>query len=442
LGAKLVLPEAMGSATLSSVLGLGVKVLGLPAELDSVGEVLKVVRDAVELPPSLRGTLGSLKDGLADTQPEYQLLDRMESLVRGLLSTNGVPYQGSLSTKTIPQLLDMMASSQMGSMSLSTLGTMANQSFGGYTVPEVLRLSSDIVGNFYGDLTMNQILSKSATAITLPSGSSSLGNLSIGELLDVAQAVVVLGGVLQGNDSLVNLLGTTLSAASLANLIQDSVTVDGRISGRSLANVLQLADSAFNIGQYLGAGDDLSDLINDLRNDQVDVGMMTSLASRALFSDQGVVKVRVDLPPALGLLDEFDRPLQSIQLSADVSLAPNSPASLTLPASKTAYMASGGVFEFGKFLRAATVADADGDSVKGVWVTDPSTGGDLKLGGTLFANGERKFVPFGGQSTTAVDLEDLQFVPSASANTSVALQYVVEDTRGALSLPVTYQYVI
>ncbi|MFM8556836.1 MAG: tandem-95 repeat protein [Betaproteobacteria bacterium] len=437
LGAKLVLPEAMGSSTLSSVIGLGVKVLGLPAEIDSVGEVLKVLRDAVELPPSLRGTLGSLKDALADTQPEYQLLDRMESLVRGLLSTNGVAYQGSLSNKTIPQLLDMMASSQMGSMSLSTLSTMTKQSFGGYTVPEVLRLSSDIVGNFYGDLTMNQILSKSTTAITLPSSSSSLGNLSVGELLDVAQAVVVLGGVLQGNDSLVSLFGSTPSAASLENLIQDSGTVDGRISGRSLANVLEIANNAFNIGQYRGAGEKLSDLINDLRNDQVDVGMMTSLASRALFSDQGVIKVRVDLPPALGLLDEFDRPLQSIQVSADV--AP--PVSLAVPASKQGVV-SGSVVTFGKFLRAGTVSDADNDGVKGVWVTDPSTGGDLKLGSNVFANGERKFVPFGGQSTSALDLEDLQFVPTSPPNTSVALQYVVEDTRGALSLPVTYQYVI
>jgi hypothetical protein len=41
------------------------------------------------------------------------------------------------------------------------------------------------------------------------------------------------------------------------------------------------------------------------------------------------------------------------------------------------------------------------------------------------------------------DLEDLVFNSgTATAGTSIPISYIVEDSRGALSLPTTYNYVI
>jgi hypothetical protein len=81
--------------------------------------------------------------------------------------------------------------------------------------------------------------------------------------------------------------------------------------------------------------------------------------------------------------------------------------------------------------------------VKGIWVTNPPTGSFTFDGKTLLA-GERAFVPLGSSGTSAVqDLEDLVFNSgTAVTGTSIPISYIVEDTRGALSLPTTYNYTV
>ena len=172
---------------------------------------------------------------------------------------------------------------------------------------------------------------------------------------------------------------------------------------------------------------------------------MINLASKAMFSDQGSVALKIDLPAELGLLDANDVRIDSLSLSADVALTPNSPAVVTPPTPTptlgTYVDNTTKVFDFGRYLLAGTRSDVNGDQVKGVWVTNPTTGGDFVLGGTMLQDGERKFVVLGGSNTSAVDLEDLKFKPDVATSTSVPLVYVVEDTRGALGMQ-TYNYTV
>ena len=111
------------------------------------------------------------------------------------------------------------------------------------------------------------------------------------------------------------LRGTT-TVAGLVNLVQDSVTVDGKISGRSLANLLNLMDTTFKVSDALGTGNSLSELISDLRNDVVDLDTMVHLASRAVFSDDGELRVSVALPKNLPLLSADDTVIHSLDFKA------------------------------------------------------------------------------------------------------------------------------
>ena len=73
----------------------------------------------------------------------------------------------------------------------------------------------------------------------------------------------------------------TVGGSDLLNLVQNAVTVDGKISGRSLGDLLNLMDTTFKVSDALGTGNSLSELVNDLRNDMVDLDTMVHLASRA-----------------------------------------------------------------------------------------------------------------------------------------------------------------
>jgi hypothetical protein len=131
---------------------------------------------------------------------------------------------------------------------------------------------------------------------------------------------VVLGDLLQGGaGELAALTGGTTTVAGLVNLVQGAVTVDGQSSGRSLANLLDLMDTTFKVGDALGTGNSLSELINDLRNDVVDLDTMVHLASRAAFSDDGELRVSVDLPSNLVLLSAEDKVVNSLDFKALLS---------------------------------------------------------------------------------------------------------------------------
>jgi hypothetical protein len=310
----------------------------------------------------------------------------------------------------------------------------------------VLSLASDIAENLYGSMPLSTMLTKANSAITLPASSSSLGGQSLSQLLDIAQALVVLGDMLQGGSTeLAALTGGSTTVAALVNLVQSAVTVDGKISGRSLGNLLELMDSTFKVSEALGTGNSLSELVNDLRNDMVDLDTMVHLASRAVFSDNGELSLRVDLPDAMGLLSADDTVIHSLAFKAAIAAAPNSAPSLVAPSGgHAAFDPSGSTFNFGKFLLGGTASGGDaGDSVKGIWVTNPSTGSFTFNGKTLLS-GEQAFVPLGSSGTSMVqDLEDLVFNSgTATAGTSIPISYIVEDSRGALSLPTTYNYVI
>lgn len=444
LGAKLVLPDNLGGATLREAVGLGFKVLDLPPTLSTAGSLLKVMRDAIDLPSSLEGTLGTLKGKLATTSSELQLLENIETLTRAVLGTSTTPYSLSLADKTIPQLLDMIVASGLGSMKLSDISSKVEQSFGGYKVPQVLSLASDIAENLYGPMSLNTMLTKANSAITLPASSSSLGGQTLSQLLDIAQALVVLGDMLQGGSTeLAALTGGSTTVAALVNLVQSAVTVDGKISGRSLGNLLALMDSTFKVSEALGTGNSLTELVNDLRNDMVDLDTMVHLASRAVFSDNGELSLRVDLPDAMGLLSADDTVIHSLAFKAALAAAPNSAPSLVVPGGtpSTAIDPVGPTFNFGKFLLGGSQSGGDaGDTVKGIWVTNPATGSFTFNGKTLLA-GEQAFVPLGSGTPTVQDLEDLVFSSgTAATGTSIPISYIVEDSRGALSPPTTYNY--
>lgn len=447
LGAKLVLPDNLGGATLREAVGLGFKILDLPPTLSTAGSLLKVMRDAIDLPSSLEGTLGTLKGRLATNSSELQLLENIETLTRAVLGTSTTPYSLSLADKTIPQLLDMIVASGLGSMKLSDISSKVEQAFGGYKVPQVLALASDIAENLYGSMSLSTMLTKANSAITLPASSSSLGGQTLSQLLDIAQALVVLGDMLQGGATeLAALTGGSTTVAALVNLVQSAVTVDGKISGRSLGNLLELMDSTFKVSEALGTGNSLTELVNDLRNDVVDLDTMVHLASRAVFSDNGELSLRVDLPDAMGLLSADDTVIHSLAFKAALAAAPNSAPSLVAPAdsaAKSNYDPVGEIFNFGQFMLNAGVKSGGdaGDTVKGIWVTNPATGSFTFNGKTLLA-GEQAFVPLGSSGTSAAqDLEDLVFNSgSATTGTSIPIVYVVEDSRGALSLPTTYNY--
>jgi hypothetical protein len=447
LGAQLVLPDNLGGATLREAVGLGFKVLDLPPTLSTAGSLIKVMRDAIDLPASLEGTLGTLKGRLATNSSELQLLDNIETLTRAVLGTSTTPYSASLADKTIPQLFDMIVGSGLGSMKLSDISSKVEQAFGGLKVPQVLSLASDIAENLYGSMSLSTMLTKANSAITLPASSSSLGGQTLSQLLDIAQALVVLGDMLQGGSTeLAALTGGSTTVAALVNLVQSAVTVDGKVSGRSLGNLLELMDSTFKVSEALGTGNSLTELVNDLRNDMVDLDTMVHLASRAVFSDNGELSLRVDLPDAMGLLSADDTVIHSLAFKAALAAAPNSAPSLVAPSGtpSTTIDPPGSTFNFGKFLLGGTASGGDaGDSVKGIWVTNPPTGSFTFDGKTLLA-GERAFVPLGSSGTSAVqDLEDLVFNSgTAVTGTSIPISYIVEDTRGALSLPTTYNYTV
>jgi hypothetical protein len=148
----------------------------------------------------------------------------------------------------------------------------------------------------------------------------------------------------------------------------------------------------------------------------------------------------------MGLLSADDTVIHSLAFKAALAAAPNSAPSLVAPSGtpSTTIDPPGSTFNFGKFLLGGTASGGDaGDSVKGIWVTNPPTGSFTFDGKTLLA-GERAFVPLGSSGTSAVqDLEDLVFNSgTAVTGTSIPISYIVEDTRGALSLPTTYNYTV
>jgi hypothetical protein len=172
---------------------------------------------------------------------------------------------------------------------------------------------------------------------------------------------------------------------------------------------------------------------------------MVHLASRAVFSDNGELSLRVDLPDAMGLLSADDTVIHSLAFKAAIAAAPNSAPSLVAPGGtpSSTIDPSGPTFNFGKFLLGGTASGGDaGDSVKGIWVTNPATGSFTFNGKTLLS-GEQAFVPLGSSGTSTPDLEDLVFNSgTAATGTSIPMSYIVEDSRGALSLPTTYNYTV
>jgi hypothetical protein len=245
------------------------------------------------------------------------LLDQAETLARALMAPGTASYTGSLADKTIPQLIDLAVSSGLGSTKLSEIRSEVDKTFGGYSVPQVLSLASDLAENLYGSMSLSTMLQKANSAITLPSGSTDLGGKSLSQVLDIAQTLVVLGELVQGGSrELSALTGGTTTVAGLVNLVQDSVLVDGKISGRSLANLLTLMDNTFKVSDALGTGNSLSELANDLRNDVIDLDTMVHLASRAVFSDDGELRVSVALPKNLPLLSAEDTVIHSLDFKA------------------------------------------------------------------------------------------------------------------------------
>ncbi|MGV1046032.1 cadherin domain-containing protein, partial [Limnohabitans sp.] len=298
------LPAELQQLPFDQVLALASQVLSLPAGL-TLGTVMGALQDAFTLPVAMQGTLGTLRQTLVDSAG-LQAIDELETLARQLLGSGDQAWSGDLSGKTISDIMGMLANSNLALQDLSTL---ASNPLAGYDVVTLLKDAARVIDAIYGNKSLAQVLSAAQSAITLSPQLAALQNASLAELLNLS-ALAVGATQLLGADN--------LSVLGLLNLVRDSVTVNGVISGDGMARVLQIMDSAFDLSSLLGPNYSVSQLVSDLQNGQIALQPLLNLASQAFFSASGQITAQLDLPAALGLTDANGQLIHHIVVNAPV----------------------------------------------------------------------------------------------------------------------------
>ena len=200
----------------------------------------------------------------------------------------------------------MLANSNLALQDLSTL---VSNPLAGYDVVTLLKDAARVIDAIYGSKSLAQVLSAAQNAITLSPQLAALQSSSLADLLNLSALAV---GATQ-------LLGAgNLSVLGLLNLVRDSVTVNGVVSGDGMARVLQILDSAFDLSSLLGPNYSVSQMVTDLQNGQIALQPLLNLASHAFFSASGQITAQLDLPAALGLTDANGQLIHHIVVNAPV----------------------------------------------------------------------------------------------------------------------------
>jgi hypothetical protein len=457
LGASVVVPTGVsGSMSLSEFIELGAQWLGASTEsrVASVGGIVDLLREAVDLPRSLSGTLTQLKSEVALSTGDQVLVQRVEDLTRAILGTDDVPYAGNLGDRTLSGLLDLIEASEVGQASLGELAGMVDRSFGGYTVPQLLVYASDVVEGLWGELTLGEALAKLGEAVTLPGPLAGLEAVGLGDLLDLGQLVLAVGRVLANAGDvpvLGDLLEGDLTAGVLIGLIRDAVTVDGVVSGRSLADVLEVLDTTFDLDRAFGAGYGVSELVADLRAEEpgLQLAPLIRLAGKALFASEGSLEVTLGLG-SLGLHSASGEVLEQMMLKAIAADQPNIAAPLAEPVLSLGQLIDGQQgFALGTYLQQAAqgYVERDADGLAGVWVERPEIGQLFLAGATSPLAQDWNFVSvsqFAGltfrppqptQSGTQDSLGSTEPIPAAEPLPAfISLHFNAVDSRGAIAI--------
>ncbi|MEN9775201.1 MAG: hypothetical protein RL322_2271, partial [Pseudomonadota bacterium] len=310
-------PDSLKAINLSQLLDLGAALINVPSSINTVGSLLSALRANFTLPVSLQDdTLSSLKQDVQLSTQDQQLVERIETLARQVLGSNGTPYAGSLGDKTIVQMLDLIATSPAASMSFPQLAVHVDSLMGDYTAFNLLSDAADVVNGLWGNRASGEAVIKLMDAVTLPDPNSALGQLPLADIFDLGGLLLGVGQILVGSDGLqgvANLLAGNGSAVTLINLVKNAVTVDGVIDAPSLATVIDVLDRTFDLDRAFEGQYDVADLIADLRAPEPSLPLapMILLGGNALFSSNSELSLAVDVG-GLGLLDASDRIIDQI----------------------------------------------------------------------------------------------------------------------------------
>ena len=410
------LPSSLQNLSFDQVMLVAADVLKLPANLE-LGTLLRIVRDAIELPDSLQGTLGQLKTSLQGSADAHTV-QALEDLTRAMLASASTPYAQDLADKTIAQLLDMLADSPLAQQDLASLAGLGHSYLGGINAAELLKDGAHVIDALYGDQSLAHVLAASQDAIVLVPELAQLGSTSLSGLLNLTALSM----------NMTELLGPgNLSIVGLLDLVRQSVTVDGVISGHAVSDVLHTINGSFDLSSLLGADYSVSDLYADLQNNQIALQPLIGLAGKTLLGEDGQASVTVSGLSQLGLTSADGATLQQIVLKLALDDKPNTAGQLSL----VEVLASNDVhFDLGAAIGKARFSDSDGDTLAGVFIDTPWAG-TLKLNGQVI-NQDHKFV-------SLQDLSEghLLYEAPVSAGQAVPLSLDFHlcalDSRGALS---------
>jgi hypothetical protein len=399
------LPATLQNMSFDQVLGYAAQVLELPATL-TVGTLLGLLREAVVLPQSLQGTLGEIQPRLTSTLG-VDTVQALEDLARIALG-NSV----NLSGKTIADVLDMVARSDLASYNLAELGSLGSNVLGNYNVGQVISLTTRLVDGLYGDKTLGDLLAATQKAITLTPELAGLQSTSLAGLVNLA------GVALAGQD----LLDGELSVEGILNLVREAITVDGVIESTRLSQVLQLLDATFDLSPILGSDSAVSTLIAQLGMGKLPLQPLIGLASGALLGADGEVNVSLDVNE-LGLNSANGIPIDRIELQAALDNDTNTAGQLSLP---SGLLLTGDTIDLGQLLRSAAYSDPEGHGLRGVFITQPHSAQVLEIGDLLITE-DTVFV-------TLEQMTDQQVTVSFPRDMQVALQLSAVDDLGAMAL--------
>jgi hypothetical protein len=399
------LPATLQNMSFDQVLGYAAQVLELPATL-TVGTLLGLLREAVVLPQSLQGTLGDIKPRLTSTLG-VDTVQALEDLARIALG-NSV----NLSGKTIADVLDMVARSDLAKYNLAELGSLGSNVLGNYNVGQVISLTTRLVDGLYGDKTLGDLLAATKNAITLTPELAGLQSTSLAGLVNLA------GVALAGQD----LLDGELSVEGILNLVREAITVDGVIESTRLSQVLQLLDATFDLSPILGSDSAVSTLIAQLGMGKLPLQPLIGLASGALLGADGEVNVSLDVNE-LGLNSANGIPIDRIELQAALDNDTNTAGQLSLP---SGLLLTGDTIDLGQLLRSAAYSDPEGHGLRGVFITQPHSEQVLEIGDLLITE-DTVFV-------TLEQMTDQQVNVLVPSDMQVALQLSAVDDLGAMAL--------
>ena len=312
LRATVEVPESLRNISFAQIADLGTALLNLSE--GTVGELLELARDAVTLPSSLVDiTLTQFKARVVQHTGDPERAERAEALIRELLDDP----TGDLGGLTLTELLDRVELTA-AAMNLSDFAASLTERFGQYSAVDLLSDLLDVVRGVYGDRTAGEGLAKLMDVLSLPDPSATLGDLPLIDVLDLGRTLLAVGQLLVGGSGLTgvpDLLSGSDLVGSVIRLVQDSVTIDGQINGKSLAEVLQIFDQTFDLDRAFEGRYDLSDLIRDLNTDtpSVPLGPMVLLAGNALFSSEAKLLLSVDVS-GMGLLDASEQVIDRIAI--------------------------------------------------------------------------------------------------------------------------------